>query len=55
MNGQVAFERGGIGQVVGQGDAGVVDQHVQRLDLAGSRLNLRRAGDVQAQGRHPVV
>jgi hypothetical protein len=29
VDGQVAFEHGGVGQVVGQRDAGVVDQHVQ--------------------------
>jgi putative drug exporter of the RND superfamily len=55
VDGQVPFEHGEVGQVVGPRNAGVVDQHVQGLDLVGGRLNLRRAGDVQAQGRHPVV
>ena len=55
VDGQVAFEHGRVGQIVAQHEAGVVDQHVQCLDLAGSCPNLRRAGDVQSKGRHPVV
>jgi hypothetical protein len=46
-DGQVPFQHGSVAQVVIQGDAGVVDQDVQRSGLIGGCLDLRRVGHVQ--------
>ena len=46
---------GAIAQVVVEGDAGVVDENVEGLDRSTARLDLRRVGHVQDQGRDPLV
>ena len=50
VDGQVLLEHGTIAQVVIERDAGVVDEDVERPDLLGRGLDLRRAGHVQDQG-----
>jgi hypothetical protein len=45
----VPLQHSTIAEVVVARDAGVVDQDIQRLDLLGSCLNLRRVGHVQGQ------
>jgi len=51
VDGKVPLECGTIAQVVEQEHAGVVDEDVQRLDLACGFPDLLRAGDVQDQRR----
>ena len=55
IDGKVVFERGTIAQVVEQEHAGVVDEDVQRLDLACGLPHLLRTGDVQDQWRDAPV
>ena len=38
-----------IAQVIVERDAGVVDEHVERIDLIDSPLDLRSAGHIQRQ------
>ena len=45
------FEHGPIAQVVVKRHAGVVDEDVERFDALDRRLDLRRVGHVQGQGR----
>jgi hypothetical protein len=52
---QVLFDHIEIAQIVVDGDAGIVDEDVEGVDLVDRPLDLRNAGHVQRQGRHAVV
>jgi hypothetical protein len=49
------FDHVRLRQIVVHGDAGVVDEDVQSVDLADCPLDLLGVGDVQRQGRHPFI
>ncbi len=55
VHGEVPFEHGTIAEVIKMPQAGVVHEDVERLDLPGRCLNLRRAGHVQGQRRDAPV
>src|SRR6266568_4766564 len=49
------FDHVRLAQIVVHGDAGVVDEDIQSVDLADCPLDLLGVGDVQRQGRHPFI
>ena len=51
----VLFDDVEAAQIVVDGDAGVVDEDIERLDLRDSGLNLRRARHVQPDGGHACI
>ncbi len=55
VDGEVAFERRTIAQVVIERHAGVVDEDVQRFDFVNRLLNVRGIGHVQSKGHDAVV
>ena len=46
----MAFENSGVSQVIGEGDARVVDEDVQRVDRVSGDLNLRLVTPVARSG-----
>jgi hypothetical protein len=51
----VLFKRGTFAEVIEERQAGVVDEHVERLDTLDRCLSLRSVGHVQGQGRDPPI
>src|SRR5258708_5016249 len=49
------FDHFGLAQIVVHGDAGVVDEDIQSVDLADGPLDMLGVGDVQRQGLHPFI
>src|SRR6266567_645619 len=49
------FDHVGLAQIVVHGDAGVVDEDIQSVDLADCPLDMLGVGDVQRQGVHPFI
>jgi hypothetical protein len=52
---QVLFDHVEIAEIVVDGDAGVVDEGIEGVDLIDCLLDLRNAGQVQSQGRHVFI
>jgi hypothetical protein len=52
---QVLLERISVGQIVGERDAGVVDQNVKGLHLLDGRLDLCPVGHVEREGRDALI
>ena len=55
VHGHVLFDDVEAAQVVVDGDAGVVDEDIERLDLRDRGLNLRRVRHVQSHGGHAFI
>lgn len=55
VHGEMLFDDGTVAEIVVQSHSGVVDEDVERRDLVHGRLDLRRTGHVQGQGRDPSV
>jgi len=52
IDGQVLRELGGVAQIVVKGDAGIVDEHIEAIDLGGGLLDLRSLGHIEPDRRH---
>ncbi len=55
VDGQVLFDGVEIAQIVIDGDAGIVDEDVERADLLDRAVDLRGVGHVQRQRRHALI
>ncbi len=55
VDGQMLLDGVDAAQIVIDGDAGIVDEDVERPDLLGCTLDLRHIGDVQGQRRHAFI
>jgi hypothetical protein len=51
----VLFDDVELAQVVIDGDAGVVDEHIERVELLDCCLNMCRVRHVQCHGRHAFI
>src|SRR5262249_27323193 len=55
VDGQMLLDEVGTAQIVVVGDAGIVDEDVEGVDLVDRTLDLRIAGHIQRQGSHAPV